>query len=103
MEFLLSGILAVTWRQAVMYVIGGVLIWLAVKKGFEPALLLPMGFGSILVNLPFSGALDQMLQGGIESHGIIQWLFETTIQASEAMPILLFIGIGAMIDFGPLL
>ena len=103
MEFLLSGILAVTWRQAVMYVIGGVLIWLAVKKGFEPALLLPMGFGSILVNLPFSGALDQMLQGGIESHGIIQWLFETRTQAAEAIPILLFTGTGAMIDFGPLL
>ena len=68
MEFLLSGILAVTWRQAVMYVIGGVLIWLAVKKGFEPALLLPMGFGSILVNLPFSGAgrvdAQQRARGG---------------------------------------
>ena len=103
MEFLLSGVLAITWQQVVMYAIGGLLIYLAVEKGFEPALLMPMGFGAILVNLPLSGVLDQVLQGGIESHGIIQWLFETTIEASEALPILLFIGIGAMIDFGPLL
>ncbi len=103
MDFLLSGIMSITWQQLIMYAIGGLLIYLAIKKGFEPALLLPMGFGAILVNLPFSGVLDQTLQGGIEAHGIIQWLFETTIEASEALPILLFIGIGAMIDFGPLL
>ena len=95
--------MSITWQQLIMYAIGGLLIYLAIKKGFEPALLLPMGFGAILVNLPFSGVLDQTLQGGIEAHGIIQWLFETTIEASEALPILLFIGIGAMIDFGPLL
>lgn len=103
MEFLLSGILAITWQQVLMYGIGGLLIYLAIVKGFEPALLMPMGFGAILVNLPLSGVLDQVLQGGIESHGIIQWLFQTTIETSEALPILLFIGIGAMIDFGPLL
>ena len=103
MDFLLSGIMSITWQQLVMYLIGGLLIYLAIQKGFEPALLLPMGFGAILVNLPFSGVLDQTLQGGIEAHGIIQWLFETSIEASEALPILLFIGIGAMIDFGPLL
>ena len=62
-----------------------------------------MGFGAILVNLPSTGVLDQVLNGVGETHGIIQWLFETGIDASEAMPILLFIGIGAMIDFGPLL
>ena len=103
MDFLLSGLLAITWQQLIMYLIGALLIYLAIKKGFEPALLMPMGFGAILVNLPFSGVLDQTLQGGIASNGIIQWLFETTIEASEALPILLFIGIGAMIDFGPLL
>ena len=103
MEFLLEGIMALTWKQLVMYAVGIALIWLAIKKEYEPALLLPMGFGAILVNLPFSGVLDQVLQGGIESHGIITWLFEVGIDASEAMPILLFIGIGAMIDFGPLL
>ena len=103
MEFLLEGLKAVTWQQVVMYLVGFGLIYLAIKKEYEPSLLLPMGFGAILVNLPFSGVLDQTLQGGIESNGIIQWLFHTGIEASEAMPILLFIGIGAMIDFGPLL
>ena len=103
MSFLTEGICAVTWQQLVMYGVGILLIWLAVKKEYEPALLLPMGFGAILVNLPFSGVLDQTLQGGIAGNGIIEWLFRAGIEASEAMPILLFIGIGAMIDFGPLL
>ena len=103
MDFLLEGIMAVTWQQAVMYAVGLALIWLAVKKQYEPALLLPMGFGAILVNLPMSGVINQVLEGVGETGGIIQWLFEVGIEASEAMPILLFIGIGAMIDFGPLL
>lgn len=103
MEFLISGILAVTWKQAIMYLIGLLLIWLAIKKQYEPALLLPMGFGAILVNLPLSSALNQTLQGTLKTNGIIEWLFSIGIEASEALPILLFIGIGAMIDFGPLL
>ncbi len=103
MGYLLEGLLSITWRQVVMYGVGLVLIWLAIRKEYEPALLLPMGFGAILVNLPFSGVLDQVMQGGIETRGIIQWLYEVGIEASEALPILLFIGIGAMIDFGPLL
>lgn len=104
MEFLISGIISVTWKQTVMWVIGGALIYLAIAKDLEPALLLPIGFGSILVNIPMSGVLNQTLQG-IEGTvpGIIDWLFEMGIGASEAMPLLLFIGIGAMIDFGPLL
>ena len=103
MEFLIEGFMAVTWKELVMYAIGILLIWLAIKKDYEPALLLPMGFGAILVNLPATGVLNQVLNGVGETQGIIQWLFETGIEASEAMPILLFIGIGAMIDFGPLL
>ena len=103
MEFLWQGVLSITWQQMVMYVVGGLLIWLAIEKGFEPALLMPMGFGAILVNLPLSGVINQFSPGVGETHGIIQWLFEVGIEASEAMPILLFIGIGAMIDFGPLL
>ena len=103
MEFLWQGLLSITWQQLVMYAVGGVLIWLAIEKDFEPALLMPMGFGAILVNLPLSGVVDQFSAGVGETHGIIQWLFEVGIEASEAMPILLFIGIGAMIDFGPLL
>ena len=103
MEFLYSGLMAITWQQGVMYLIGALLIYLAICKDFEPALLLPMGFGAILVNLPASGAINQTLSGIGETHGIIQWLFDVGINASEAMPLLLFIGIGAMIDFGPLL
>lgn len=103
MDFLISGITAITPEQVVMYAIGGILIWLAINKDLEPALLLPMGFGAILVNLPLSGVLNQELAGIGEITGIIQWLFNVGIEASEAMPLLLFIGIGAMIDFGPLL
>lgn len=103
MDFLITGILAITWKQAVMYLVGLILIWLAVKKEYEPTLLLPMGFGAILVNLPFSGVLNQYMEGVGETNGIIEWLFSIGIEASEALPIILFIGIGAMIDFGPLL
>lgn len=103
MSFLLDGILSFTWQQAVMFLVGFLLIYLAIEKDYEPALLLPMGFGAILVNIPFSGAINQTIQGVGESQGIIEWLYKTTIDASEALPLLLFIGIGAMIDFGPLL
>lgn len=95
LSFLLYGVSGITPQMIVMWGIGGLLIWLAVKKDFEPSLLLPMGFGAILVNLPYSGVLGDS--------GIIEWLFHTGIAASEAMPLLLFVGIGAMIDFGPLL
>ncbi len=95
LSFLINGVTAVTWQMVLMWFIGGLLMWLAIKKDFEPALLLPMGFGAILVNLPLSGVLG--------NGGIVQWLFEKGIVASEAFPLLLFIGIGAMIDFGPLL
>jgi carboxybiotin decarboxylase len=103
MDFLLSGITSITIPQLIMYAVGILLIYLAIVKGYEPALLLPMGFGAILVNLPDTGVLNQTLSGVGDTHGIIQWLFETTIETSEALPLLLFIGIGAMIDFGPLL
>lgn len=84
-----------------MWLIGGLLIWLAIKKEMEPALLLPMGFGAILVNLPNSGAVTQVIDG-VAEEGIIDLLFNSGI-ANEMFPLLLFIGIGAMIDFGPLL
>ena len=103
MSFLWEGICAITWQQLVMYAVGALLIYLAIKKEYEPSLLLPMGFGAILVNLPGSNAINQVMEGIPESHGIIQWLYEIGIEASEALPLLLFIGIGAMIDFGPLL
>ncbi|MBR5868609.1 MAG: sodium ion-translocating decarboxylase subunit beta [Clostridia bacterium] len=103
MNFLIQSFTAVTWQQLVMFGVGILLMYLAVAKNYEPALLLPMGFGAILVNLPFSGVLNQNIEGIGEVQGVIQWLYEIGIEASEAMPILLFIGIGAMIDFGPLL
>ncbi len=88
-------------KMLVMWAIGGVLIYLAIKKDMEPSLLLPMGFGAILVNLPLSGAVDQVYDGVLEE-GAIDVLFRAGI-ANELFPLLLFIGIGAMIDFGPLL
>ncbi|MDD3059001.1 MAG: sodium ion-translocating decarboxylase subunit beta [Sphaerochaeta sp.] len=103
MDFLLDGLLSTTWKQLVMFGVGGLLIYLAIAKKLEPSLLLPMGFGAILVNLPFSGAVNQMMVGIGEVPGILDWLFHFGIEAAEAMPLLLFIGIGAMIDFGPLL
>ena len=102
-EFLLNSFKAITWQQIVMMAVGILLIYLAIKKEMEPSLLLPMGFGAILVNLPFSGVLNQTLGNNIEAVGAIEWLFEIGIEASEIFPLLLFIGIGAMIYFGPLL
>ncbi|MDD2233269.1 MAG: sodium ion-translocating decarboxylase subunit beta [Sphaerochaetaceae bacterium] len=103
MEFLYEGILGIGWKQLVMYAIAAILIFLAIKKKLEPALLLPMGFGAILVNIPASGAITQTMGELGDVQGILDWLFQVGINASEAMPLLLFIGIGAMIDFGPLL
>lgn len=103
MEVLLRSFSEITWQQCVMILIGGLLIFLAVKKDMEPSLLLPMGFGAILVNLPLSGVLNQVMDGVGDTTGIIQWLFEKGIEASEMLPLILFIGIGAMIDFGPVL
>ena len=87
---LFSNVMNFTWQQILMIVIGMVLVYLAIKKEMEPSLLLPMGFGAVLVNLPFvnTEAIETLFNAGI---------------ASELFPLLLFIGIGAMIDFGPLL
>ena len=82
------------WKMPVMWLIGGILIFLAIKKEMEPTLLLPMGFGAILVNIPFADAITE--------HGALTTLYNAGI-ANELFPLLLFIGIGAMIDFGPLL
>ena len=89
------------FKLIIMWVIGGILIYLAVKKDMESTLLLPMGFGAILVNLPMSGVVNQIYDG-VEEIGVIDLLFNSGI-SNELFPLLLFIGIGAMIDFGPLL
>lgn len=91
---LFGNVLNIQWQQVVMWIIGGLLIYLAIKKDMEPTLLLPMGFGAILVNIPLSGAVGE--------EGVIDVLFNAGI-ANELFPLLLFIGIGAMIDFEPLL
>ena len=70
-----------TWQMVVMWGIGALLIYLAIAKKMEPSLLLPMGFGAILVNLPLSGVMNQFSEGVGETHGIIQWLFEVGIEA----------------------
>lgn len=102
LSFLTEGLLAITWQQGFMWVIGAILIYLAIAKDFEPALLLPIGFGAILVNIPYSSMITQHIPGYGEIEGIIDLLFNSGI-ANEMFPLLLFIGIGAMIDFGPLL
>ncbi len=101
-EILYENFFALDWRMLVMWAIGGLLIYLAIKKEMEPTLLLPMGFGAILVNLPFSGAITQMAENGELEVGALDVLFGAGI-ANELFPLILFIGIGAMIDFGPLL
>ncbi|MDD3971611.1 MAG: sodium ion-translocating decarboxylase subunit beta [Clostridia bacterium] len=101
MADIFSNVLEIRWEMVLMWVIGALLIWLAISKDMEPTLLLPMGFGAILANLPTSGAITQMINGNTEE-GVLDVLFNAGI-ANELFPLLLFIGIGAMIDFGPLL
>lgn len=101
MEVIFENLLNLELQHVVMWVIGGVLIYLAIKKDMEPTLLLPIGFGTILVNLPLTGAVAQIIDG-VKEIGIIDVLYNAGI-ANELFPILLFVGIGAMIDFTPLL
>ena len=96
MEVLIQNFSYITWQMLVMWAIGGVLIYLAIVKEMEPSLLLPMGFGAILVNLPVA----------VEGTGVqfvLDTLFSIGIEGAELFPLMLFIGIGAMIDFQPLL
>ena len=90
-----------TVPMVLMWIIGAVLIWLGIRKKMEPALLVPMGFGAIFVNLPLSGAVTQMLDG-VLAEGPLDILCQSGI-SNELFLLLLFIGIGAMIDFTPLL
>ncbi len=99
MDIFYKYILQIQWQHLVMWALGGTLIYLAIKKNMEPSLLLPIGFGAILVNLPLSGAVDQAVNG---SSGVLSTLYKAGIE-NELFPLILFIGIGAMIDFGPLL
>ena len=101
METLISGIISITIPQIIMMVIGAVLMYLGIKKEYEPTLLIPMGLGTLLVNFPGTGVLTQVING-VKQEGIFDILFKFGIN-TELFPLLIFIGIGAMIDFGPLL
>ena len=94
MDGLFYGLLAITWQQVVMIIIGFILIYLAIAKEYEPVLLLPIGFGAIISNIPGSSAIGP--------HGFLTTLYDAGI-VTELFPLLIFIGVGAMIDFGPLL
>ena len=123
MEALLSNFGNIEWQMLVMWAIGGILIYLAIAKEMEPTLLLPMGFGAILMNLPaetvaivestgmkyYGEEALQMIENGTAERafegvqGVISGLFSIGIDFHELFPLLLFVGIGAMIDFGPVL
>lgn len=96
MQDVFIGFTSITWQMLLMYVIGGALIWLAIAKEYEPMLLLPIGFGAILVNLPLSVVWEHA-----GASGFLKILYDMGI-ATEIFPLLIFIAVGAMIDFGPL-
>ena len=93
---LLPAIAGMSWKNMVMIAIGLTLIFLAIRKQYEPTLLLPIGFGTILVNIPFSAVLTQG-----EVLGPLNVFFDAGI-ITEVFPLLIFVAIGAMIDFSPL-
>jgi oxaloacetate decarboxylase beta subunit len=94
LEIILASFKDFSFGNAFMFFLGGILIYLAIKKDYEPMLLLPIGFGAILANIPFSTALGEK--------GFLTILYNAGID-TELFPVLIFIAIGAMIDFGPLL
>ena len=98
LEELLKGIIGLSYTHIIMWIIGGILIWLAVKYDYEPALLLPIGFGAILANIPHSSAVST--EPGAE--GFLITLYNAGI-ANELFPVLIFVAIGAMCDFAPLI
>ncbi|MGQ9585883.1 MAG: sodium ion-translocating decarboxylase subunit beta [Anaerolineae bacterium] len=94
LQRLFEGIASLTWGNLVMMGVGGILIYLAIVKGYEPVLLLPIGVGAILANIPLTGMTD--------GDGVLGLLKRAGID-NELFPLLIFIGVGAMTDFGPLL
>ena len=86
----------ITWQDIVMMLVGGILIYMAIAKDYEPVLLIPIGFAAIITNIPLTGIADP------QASGFLSVLFDAGIR-NELFPLLIFIGIGAMTDFGPLL
>ncbi len=101
MESFVAVFRAITCQNLIMIFVGALLMYMAIKKEFEPNLLLPMGFGTILVNLPLSSAIDQAA-GGKVVEGALQMFFNLGI-ATEILPLLVLVAVGAMCDFTPLL
>ena len=93
---LTKGLTSIELGNVVMMIVGGVLIYLAIAKEYEPVLLLPIGVGAVLANIPLTG------MGIGEAHGLFDILYQAGI-ANELFPLLIFVGVGAMTDFGPLL
>jgi carboxybiotin decarboxylase len=91
---LISGFTSLHWSNPVMIAVGLLLLYLGIKKGFEPLLLVPIGFGAILVNIPSAGLMDK--------EGFLRIIYDAGV-LTELFPLLIFVGIGAMTDFGPLL
>ena len=91
---LVAGFLSMHWSNPIMIVVGIILLYLGIKKDIEPVLLVPIGFGCILVNIPLAGLMDK--------EGFLRIIYEAGI-TTELFPLLIFVGIGAMTDFGPLL
>src|SRR3989337_293351 len=94
LQGLLLGLSHLGWGHVLMILIGSLLLYLGIGKGFEPLLLLPIGFGAILVNIPMAGLMEE--------EGVLRFFYDTGV-LTEVFPILIFIGIGAMTDFQPLL
>ena len=91
---LTTGFTSLHWSNPVMIAVGGLLLFLGIKKDIEPLLLVPIGFGAILINIPAAGLMEE--------EGFLRVIYNMGI-ATELFPLLIFIGIGAMTDFGPLL
>lgn len=98
LDELLMGFIGLTWKNIVMWGISFLLIYLAVKRDYEPNLLLPIGFGALLANIPYSSAISQ----AVGEEGFLWVLYKAGI-ANELFPVLIFIAIGAMCDFTPLI
>lgn len=94
LEGLLQGVTSLGPGQVIMLALGCALLYLAIARGIEPLLLLPIGFGDILVNIPGAGLMDE--------GGVLRVFYQAGV-LTEIFPVLIFIGIGAMTDFGPLL
>src|SRR4030042_6123034 len=91
---LVAGFVNLHWSNPIMIIVGLFLLYLGIKKDFEPLLLVPIGFGAILVNIPLTGLMEE--------GGFLKIIYDAGV-ITELFPLLIFVGIGAMTDFGPLL